>query len=161
MITIAMKRTKSKIVEDYKEWLINDIYNREFSISYDKLFNKMFDTEFRYSPIDKNRAFDGVYLRYVYADAEGMDEKLAEKEFDIFPCSVLEALVALARRCEEDIMGDSNIYGDRTGQWFWEMLDNIGLTKYNDSNYDDREVSDILDHFMDREYGPHGEYCAF
>ena len=39
-------------------------------------------------------------------------------------CSVLEMMVALAICCEETYMDNPNI-GNRTGQWFWNMVKNI------------------------------------
>lgn len=159
MNTLAMIWTS--LVEDYFEWLIEFAYDKDtFPVSYSKLFRKMFETKFKYSVIDTNRALDGVYLRYRFADTEYINEAQAEKEFDIFPCSVLEALMALALRCEEDIMGNDT-YGDRTGQWFWEMIQNMGLSVYNDSNYDEEEVTDILRRFNERDYADDGKGYAF
>lgn len=153
--------TWTKLISDYFEWLCEFAYQPNiFPVSYKKLFKKLFSTEFIHQSIDINRALDGVYLRYRYSDTEGINEMEAEKEFDIFPCTVLEALIALALRCEDDIMGDT-AYGDRTGQWFWEMLSSIGLSKYNDDNYDEEEVDRLIDMFLYRNYGPNGEGCAF
>ena len=149
------------LINGYFEWLKEFVYDETlFTVGYDRLFKKLFETEFRYLPMDKNRALDGVYLRYRYTDSEYINDIEAEKEFDIFPCSVLEVLIALALRCEEDIMGN-DMYGNRTGQWFWEMLDNIGLVRYNDTEYDENAVDICIERFLDRDYGEHGEYCAF
>lgn len=45
------------------------------------------------------------------------------------PCSVLEMIIALAIRLEEHIMDDPDI-GNRTGQWFWDMIVSLGLGFY-------------------------------
>lgn len=38
----------------------------------------------------------------------------------------LEMIIALAIRLEEHIMDDPDI-GNRTGQWFWDMIVSLGL----------------------------------
>lgn len=151
----------TKLISGYFEWLTEFAYNKDtFTVSYSKLFKKLFETEYRYQSIDKNRALDGIYLRYRYSDTEYLNDAAVDKEFDTFPCSVLECLIGLSLRCEEDIMGNDNL-GDRTGMWFWEMLNNIGLASYTDNNYNEEAVDICLNRFMNREYGPNEEYCAF
>jgi hypothetical protein len=71
------------------------------------------------------------------------------------PCSVLEMLVALSMRCEETIMSDGEC--DRTGVWFWSMLNNLGLTEMDDSHFNERKAYDIIQRFLDREYSYYGE----
>ena len=39
---------------------------------------------------------------------------------------------------------------------FHEMVDNLGLTKYDDKHYSDVEVDDIIHRFMSRKYGKNG-----
>lgn len=48
-------------------------------------------------------------------------------------------------------------YGDRTSQWFWNMIVNLGLGKMTDDNFNEAETCRILSRFMNREYGPNGE----
>ena len=69
-------------------------------------------------------------------------------------------MVALAKRCEENIMLDSD-YGDRTGYWFWEMVANMHLVRYDDDNYDAEEVEEILDRMLFRLYSPNGDGGLF
>lgn len=115
-------------------------------------------TEFVYSiAMDENRAFDGIGLRRRFAlsqDCEDMTDYLDG------PCSVLEMMIALSVRCEENIMDDPQI-GDRTGQWFWGMIVNLGLGSMTDGKYDKRYVEDVLERFLNRDYDPDGRGGLF
>ena len=76
------------------------------------------------------------------------------------PCSVLEMILALAIKCEETIM-DNPKYGDRTLQWFWSMLKNLGLAYMTDERFDKKIANDILYNFMERRYEPNGKGGLF
>ena len=71
------------------------------------------------------------------------------------PCSVLEMMLGLAIRCEEDYM-DNPVKGNRTGQWFWGMVVNLGLGAMDDSKFDKVFVEDAVRRFLNREYEPDG-----
>jgi hypothetical protein len=75
------------------------------------------------------------------------------------PCSVLEMLIALAIRCE-DLTDDPGL-GDRTAQWFWEMITTMGLSTMHDSNYNEWLVNDVVTRFLNREYDPDGRGGLF
>ena len=52
-------------------------------------------------------------------------------------CSMLEMLIALAERMAFELAGTDvspDIY--RTGSCFWEMVENLGLTRYSDGEYE-------------------------
>ena len=128
----------------YFNWLYEFVCDDRYSdeISFKKLLMHLHDKNFRYSILkDKNRAEDGIDLRrrfaYDYTDIENADEYITE------PCSVLEMMLALSLRCEENIMDDPNI-GNRTTQWFWGMIANLGLGSMTDDRYDKKYVN-ILD----------------
>lgn len=109
-------------------------------------------------PGDDNRIEDALALRQEFRDIAG----LPSSELD-FPPSCLEVLLALAKRIENDIMGDESEI-DRTQEWFFMILTNLGLDKYWDEAYSfaaDYEMKEILEHFLDRKYGKDGKYCAF
>jgi hypothetical protein len=76
------------------------------------------------------------------------------------PCSVLEMMIALAIRCEETIMDDPDI-GDRTRQWFWGMIINLGLGGMTDANFDPDFVDDSVLRFLNRDYEPDGRGGLF
>ena len=75
-------------------------------------------------------------------------------------CSVLEMMIALSMRCEEQIMDDPDI-GNRTGQWFWDMIDNLGLGNMSDSKFDSLYVDEVLQRFLNRDYKRNGEGGLF
>lgn len=132
--------------------------NHPESLSYRKLLAVLHNTEFVYSiPKDENRAEDGLSLRYRFALLKG-DGDLAECLTG--PCSIFEMMVALSIRCEENIMDDPSV-GDRTAQWFWEMIANLGLNSMTDDRYDRRFVEDVISRFLDRDYEPDGKGGLF
>lgn len=151
---------EDRINNEYFEWLCELIDSRRFSrqVSYRQLLVHLHNVEFTsLNPRDENRADDGIQLRRrfsLYRDAITLSEHIHG------PCSVLEMMVALAIRCEETIMDDTAM-GDRTGQWFWGMIHNLGLSPMKDSNFDRNFVDDVIARFLNREYEPDGRGGLF
>lgn len=147
----------------YKNWLISKVDTTTVNMGfYSRLLDILFKTDFFYIEddpelkMDKNRASDGLYLRTIFDNETGncIVGCLEEKKV-----SVLEVLVALSVRIEQDIMGTGN---DDFGYWFVEMLENMGLMHYsNDDNWSDRDILDILGRFMYRRYGDDGVGSLF
>lgn len=130
-------------------------------LSWRKLFRLLHETEFIYiMDIDANRADDGTDLRYRFAYEFGLSGDDVRRYLDCRPCSVLEMMVALASRCEEQIM-DNPDYGDRTGKWFFDMIDSLGLGGMDDAHFDEAAGRDILCCFMRREYQDNGQGGLF
>lgn len=150
---------RDRINDEYFNWLCELIDNRRFakSVSYRKLLMHLHNIEFTwFVPHDDNRADDGVQLRRRYALVQN-DMSLTRHISG--PCSVLEMMVALAVRCET-IMDDT-LMGDRTGQWFWGMIHNLGLSPMNDSTFDRDFVDDVIARLLNREYEPDGKGGLF
>ena len=99
----------------------------------------------------------GVGLRYRYSIYVKRDDVI-----DILnePCSVLEMILALAIRCEDTIMANFR-YGDRTTQWFWSMIKNLGLSYITDERFNKDEAIRIIYKFMERQYEPNGRGGLF
>lgn len=155
--------TKRELNAKYFEWMYRLVYNDTYSrgLSYRKLLCHLHETEFFYIiPMDGNRAEDGTDLRYRFGYEHSYERSMIDLYLDNRSCSVLEMMVALAIRCEEHIMSDPDV-GDRTGQWFWNMIVNLGLGPMDDRRFDRAYTDDILNRLMNREYGPHGEGGLF
>lgn len=150
--------------DQYFGWLSSLVRGNRFSnaVTYNKLLMCLHETEFRYLILmDKNRAEDGIALRYRFAITQGYEDS-PEIITDYLdgPCSVLEMMIALALHCEEHIMDDAR-YGNRTGQWFWSMIVNLGLGAMTDKRFDRRLVEEAIDRFLDRDYEPDGRGGLF
>lgn len=144
-----------RINNEYFEYLYDLIDAKRFSkrVSYRKLLMHLHDIEFTWTvPFDDNRADDGIQLRRRYAL---MRNDMSLIDYILGPCSVLEMMVALAVRCEETIMDDT-CYGNRTGQWFWGMIHNLGLSPMIDSKFDRDFVDDVIARLLNRDYAPDG-----
>ena len=152
----------NEIEKEYFEWIYNLVidqrYNRK---SYKKLFSFLFSREFTYIiEMDSNRASDGEQLRYMFGLEHHYDHSYIRDNLDTRNASVLEVMIALSIRCEEHIMEDEN-YGNRTGQWFWNMLTSLGLGGMDDVRFNRHEANDIIDRFLAREYSPDGRGGLF
>ena len=148
---------RNNIQDEYFNWLYNFVCGESFD-RFSKLLTRLHETEFRYSiRNDQNRASDGVGLRRRFCHENNCVDRLA---YLAGPCSVLEMLIALSIRCEESIMDDT-FYGDRTTQWFWNMIVNLGLGGMIDQLFDIQEVDTILERFLNREYEPDGRGGLF
>ena len=148
--------TRNNISNGYFEWLSKLVCGKRYSkqVSYRKLLMYLHNTEFRYSiPMDANRAEDGMDLRYKYM---GDDCDLYLRG----PCSVLEMMIALSVKCEEEYMDDPHI-GDRTGEWFWHMIVSLGLGSMFDERFDEYFVESTIERFLDRDYEPDGHGGLF
>ena len=148
-----------RVNNEYFEWLCELVDSARFSkdVSYRKLLMHLHNIEFTwFVPYDDNRADDGIQLRRrfsLYRDDMSLSHYISG------PCSVLEMMVALAVRCEEFM--DDTLFGNRTGQWFWGMIHNLGLSPMTDVKFNRRFVDDIIARFLNREYEPDGKGGLF
>lgn len=152
-----------EITNEYFMWLCSLVNSDRFSgpISYDRLLMHLHNTEFVFSiPKDQNRAEDGVNLRYRFATMHDRRDSSLIMDYLDGPCSVLEMMVALAKRCEQTLMDDP-LYGNRTGEWFWGMVTNLGLGAMYDTRFDKRLTHNVISRFLNREYEPNGRGGLF
>lgn len=146
----------SRILNDYFAWMYNMVCHDISDETYYELFRYLDLVEFE--PLilmDTNRVDDGIGLRYRFGEEKRLDRDTVTDAFRGKPCSVLEMMIALAKRCEESIMSDYNL-GDRTALWFWGMLDTLGLSDMDDSNFNALEAGHIMYIFMNRKYHKDG-----
>ena len=148
--------------KEYFNWLCRFVSGKKKSKfgSYNKLLNNLHNTEFTWTiPMDANRAEDGKELRCRFVRERRLSLQnglyLGDKN-----CSVLEMIVALAIRCEENVMRNPDV-GDRTGQWFWSMIVNLGLGRMTDDRFDEAKTQAIISRFLARRYEPNGEGGLF
>lgn len=133
--------------DEYFDYLVDLIGGDH---GYSMALRRLFLSNFEYSvENDDNRASDGIDLRFDFAYT---DEDI-DWIFSSMPdeCTVLEMMVALSQRIENDIMYDPEI-GDRTEEWFWLMFENLGLMDFSDEHFDEAAVDEIIDILVRREY---------
>lgn len=141
----------------YFNWLcarVLRVVNPTPSLTYETLFKTLLTTEFVWLLTgDDNRAEDGKELRSEFLIMADLPDEVEWRT--ILPCSVFEMLLAFSRRCEfqTDIPHD---------QWFWEIIDNLGLKEANDaSGVEPEEIQDTLRIFLFRQYPPDGDGGMF
>jgi hypothetical protein len=136
--------------ELYFTWLYSQVAfvkPRRPSRSYWKLTRHLYTREFLYHvDYDGNRAHDGIDLRYEFLEQEGLDEDV---EWLSLPCSVFEMMIGIARRL-------FTIVEKEPAAWFWELIDNLNLTRYDDRHYRQDSVDRIITILLYRLYTPAG-----
>lgn len=146
------------IVDAYFDWMRKRV---DVDRKYTKLLQRLHQIDFTYTiSMDGNRYEDGIDLRYRFGRECGYDSLIIATHIDYKPCSVLEMMVALAQRCEETIMSDPE-YGDRTGLWFWCMIESLGLDDIVNAEYNQTIVDQTIDILLRREYDRDGKGGLF
>jgi hypothetical protein len=148
---------------EYFDWMYRLVCNDKYSkkTTYSNLLHLLHEVKFTYIlPMDANRAEDGADLRYRFGYENGYSTSTIASYLDNGDSSVLEMMIALAMRCEDHIMEDSDV-GNRIGQWFWNMIVTLGLGYMNDDHFDQDYALDRIYAFLNREYGPNGDGGLF
>lgn len=141
--------------EKYYLWLLEKVDSHELQDrNYNILLSALLNTPFiAMMDMDINRVSDGLALRQRFCG----EKRCGQRSFDILKqemdeqCSILELMVALSIRCEDSIMSNPK-YGDRTGYWFWQMIESLGLSDQDDEFYDEFYVKKVIDKFIERKY---------
>lgn len=122
-----MNEEYTTTIELYKEWLYEKIGFGDSVEKYYGLLGLLFDMKFfAMMSMDENRALDGKDLRWLFAEETGV---CTHEELDILmgnECRIIEMLIALARKIATKIIGET-YKGDRTPDWFWRFIKNLGL----------------------------------
>lgn len=151
---------KDELSNLYFEWICQLVFSKRRK-SYRKLLMYLHTIEFTYIlNMDSNRAEDGRDLRYRFGYERHYDKSIIRMYLDTQPSSVLEMMVALALRCEENIMDNPEI-GNRLELWFWTMITNLGLDSMNDSKFDKTCTNGIIYRFLNRDYKQNGDGGLF
>lgn len=143
--------------EKYLDWICKrvggDSCERPYN-TYNKIFKILYLIEFTSDiPSDNDRIQDGLNLRYMYLFETHDNYMVTIKRPK--PCSVLEMMAYLAIRIEEQILSNP-MYGDRTCQWFREMLWTLGIGGQTDEVFNEEYVVDRINRFINHEYEPSG-----
>lgn len=145
--------------KDYLIWLSDlvDISDKDEAGGYGFLIKALFRKEF-YWIIDKdeNRAEEGKNLRGIFCDECGIDDI---PDSINGPCTVLEMLIGLAKRWNDEVSLSDN--EDNSSVYFWEMIANLGLEGCTDDKFDPEMVREKLENLMDRSYGTDGKGSLF
>lgn len=157
---------ETPIQMEYYEWMRDMVCDPKYfgRNHWDKLFSMLHNRTFVHIlAMDSNRSADGIALRRRFCIEKGyIDDhnNVATIFHKAKPCSIFEMMVALALRCEERIMGDPD-NDDRTGKWFYEMIDSLGLCRMDDDHIHPDTVEKILDNFIDRHFQRNGRGSLF
>lgn len=155
----------SNLDQEYFLWLygqVGALHDRNPKHTYELLCEQLHKTTFIWTVHnDDNRALDGTVLREEFVNETGLSRDSSHIRGR---CSVLEMMLALARRAAYESVG-LGIFGG-ADEWFFGMLQNTGLSYYNDSKYAfdpnaPADVEDILDYVMRRKYDWTGDGSFF
>ena len=140
------------MMDEYYAWLLEKIEaSDEAYQGHELLLEHLYTHDFRYVlSMDSNRAKGGLALRNIYAMMAG----LYIEDVKDGPCTILEMLVALA----ENMYMCTDL---PTAKFFWELIDNLGLMRFDDAHFDPDEVSIILSNWMDRQFEKSGQGSIF
>ena len=153
----------SRIETLYFDWLIDHICDEHDIFNYENLLWHLFYRDFVWiRPLDKNCAIYGCRLRDDFMDECSSARRIMSlnNPFMGRECSILELIVSLAIRMEDMVMSN-DVFGDRTGYWFWLMIDNLGLGNMVNSQFDSIKVDNIIDNFLNRTYEKNGKGGLF
>lgn len=140
----------------YFRWLCDIVEADKTVEGYNFLLKDLHSIPFRYSiHRDVNRLSDAKDLRREFfgdlPDPEGGT------------VSVLELIIAIAQRCDDGSMDDSE--DDQTAKWFWELINNLKLDVFTDEMYYELrgkyKILEIVNVFLDRKYKKNGEGGLF
>lgn len=154
--------------DDYFRWLCRIIGYKDIEYStcnYCLLLMYLYNIEFYIidgvEGNEQNRIVDAMDLKVEFCETH--PEIDPDTMFRNRP-SVLEVLVALARRIDDDIMYDARV-GRNASQWFWEMIHNLHMDGFTDDcynyNWSTDDIDIIIDRCMDRAYDENGNGSLF
>jgi hypothetical protein len=150
----------AELDELYLEWLYDQVgWRRSPNVTHWNLLKQMLSTEFVWLvPNDDNRMEDGRELRYEFVRAMRFEKVPAA--WMGMGCSVLEMMVAVSRVLAFEAEG-------QPGEWFWHLVDNLKLSRYNDrvlrpgSVRQHNRIAEILEVLVFRQYEYNGEGGLF
>lgn len=128
----------------------------EYTLLLEHLHKKEF---YSLVPNDDNRGEDGKKLRMIFEEEanQGLSFFLEE------PCTVLEMLIGLSFRIENNLKDGPHDMS--TGECFWMLINNLGLSWANNNaycqDYESEAIDEQIDIFLSRNYGKNGDGGLF
>lgn len=137
--------------ELYLSWLYECVADPEIanpSQTFWNLLQHLFTKEYVWLiPNDDNRVEDGRALREEFIEDLGLDDM--DPDWMNLECSVLEMMIALSRRLSFQGGGEPR-------DWFWRLIDNLGLNIADQQRFPRSRVEEVLDRQIWRTYQSNG-----
>ena len=141
--------------ERYFVWLydqVGDSKARNPARTYWRVLKQLFTKEFVWIvPNDDNRIEDGKVLRNEFVEKFRYE---VDDNWMKLGCSMLELLIGLSRRLAFECEGEPR-------DWFWHLMDNLGVAYPDAYKYDEAAVDSILDRVIYRNYYWNGQGGLF
>jgi len=144
----------ASVDEDYFDWLYGLVWPTR--VKNPARSNRLLAEQLHTKPFrwfihnDDNRGLDGVELRSEFLSV--YPNVRPTQEWMDLDCSILEMLIALARRTAYESSGT-------TDEWAAQLLDNLGIRRFTDDTYHEgirQEVDEVLEQLLNRTYSPDG-----
>lgn len=137
--------------ELYLSWLYECAADPEItnpSQTFWNLLHHLFTKEYVWLiPNDDNRVEDGRALRGEFIEDQGLDDM--DPDWMNLECSMLEMIIALSRRLSFQGGGEPR-------DWFWRLIDNLGLNIADQQRFPRKRVEEVLDRQIWRTYQSNG-----
>ena len=147
------------VIKDYILWLgdLVKVLEKNEEGGYIFLLKALYKKEFYWTnDMDENRSDEGKELRELFSDDAGFCGIPDEING---PCTVLEMMIGLARRWNDEVSLNEN--EDNSSEYFWVMIKNLGLEGCTDDCFDPEMVRERLDILLDRDYKDDGKGSLF
>lgn len=154
------------ISEEYFNWIINTIFDDVNLIdSYYGLLLELHGYVFEYSiQKDENRQKDAQDFRYMFGEAAGYSEGCIARELDIQPPSLLEVIIALINRVQDNVLCDLE-HGIKNQDIFMDILKSLQLDEMCHGRYltsDDAIcVENRISKLYNKDFSYYGEGSLF
>ena len=153
------------IIKEYFVWMISKIFrNQTASSVYNGLLEYLNSIIFTWEfEMDENRQKDAQDLRYIFGYEKGYSEAQICQELDIVPPSLLEVMIALIIRAQENILCDLEKV-DINQDIFLDMLKSLGLDSMKGSNLsinNKQYIDNIINNLFTHNYSYYGEGGLF
>ena len=161
----------SFLVDDYIYYLYKMVQNG--GENHRKMCVELFRNRFfitRSAPKrDIDREKDGLELRTEWSNrVHKLDNVIQNEypgddldtEFHSIPCTMLEMIIGISKRMGEQLMDEDG--EDKTAQYFWEIIGNLGLDCWDDDNFGwetglaSKNTGKICEILCKRQYNPDG-----